>query len=98
MLRPPSSLSERKWDALLMAGFLPKSGNYALISANFVAKAGPLSNEWCSLRQAASNAGGHHSLLGLLLTLQGWLATVAQVQARSGSAALGRRGLPSLSI
>jgi len=31
----PSSLSERKLDALFMAGFPPKAGNRALISANF---------------------------------------------------------------
>jgi len=30
-----SSLSERKLDALFMAGFPPKAGNRALISANF---------------------------------------------------------------
>src|SRR5712692_2862103 len=48
-----SSLSERKLDALFMAGFLPKTGNHALISANFGAKVGLLSNEPRSLRQAA---------------------------------------------
>ena len=31
----PSSLSERKLDALFMAGFPPKVGNHALILANF---------------------------------------------------------------
>ena len=36
-----------------MAGFLPKTGNHALISANFGAKVGPLRTEPCSLRQAA---------------------------------------------
>src|SRR5712692_602493 len=51
-----SSLSERKLDALFMAGFLPKTGNYALISAHLGAKVGPLSNELCSLRQAARGA------------------------------------------
>ena len=30
-----SSLSERKLDALFMAGFPPKAGNHALILANF---------------------------------------------------------------
>src|SRR5438309_2307950 len=50
----PSSLSERKLDALFMAGFLPKTGNHILISANFGAKVGPLSNKPRSLRQAAS--------------------------------------------
>jgi len=50
---PPSSLSERKLDALFMAGFLPKTGNHSLSSANFGAKVGPLSNEPRSLRQAA---------------------------------------------
>jgi hypothetical protein len=45
-----------------------------------------------------SNAGGRHSRRGLLLTLQGGLATVAQGQERSDSAALGHRALPSLSI
>jgi hypothetical protein len=45
-----------------------------------------------------SNAGGRHSRRGLLLTLQGGLATVAQAQERSGIAPLRRRGLPSLPV
>ena len=36
----PSSLSERKSDALFMAGFFPKTANHTLNSTNFGAKMG----------------------------------------------------------
>jgi len=71
--RSTSSLSERKLDAWLMTGFLPNTGNHALISANFGAKVGPLSTE----RVLADR------LLGLIQTLAEACDTVPHRQRSS---------------
>ena len=48
------------------------------------------------MRRPHRNKGGRPSLLGMLLTLLGCLATVTQAQERLGIDPLGRSGLPSL--
>src|SRR6266581_5151130 len=48
------------------------------------------------MRRPYRNKGGRPSLLGMLLTLLGCLATVTQAQERLGIDPLGRSGLPSL--